>query len=213
MFSPTRALCLLIFLYIVASECKAEGYDQPLQCAHVECPPYSVIHSEEEFEIRSYMDVLWVSGPKISESSYLNGFGKGFLMLDDYYRGNNMQNMTINQTLPIMVDADDGPDYIHNMTYTVYRYVPHEYQNSMPTPISHEIKPVKLPAHKYAAVRRFVDEDRDELIPQQVDALRKSLHGTPYQRAATSNMFTILFYELFEEEDGVDVREILLSYD
>ncbi|KAK6145940.1 hypothetical protein DH2020_019809 [Rehmannia glutinosa] len=210
MFSSTRALCVLIFLYFVALKCKGEGYKPLPNCTYVECPQYSVIHSEKEFEIRSYKDAVWVSSPNISESSYLGGFG-GAKFLEAYFGGKNVEHVKIEKTLPAFLDVFPAPIYVQNTTYIVNYYVPKKYQNNVPTPLSPQVKPVKLPKHKYTAVRRFSGLDGDGTIAEQLDTLKKSLQGTPYQRATAVNQFTVaIYYNLYESDS---VAEILLSFD
>ncbi|KAI3459505.1 hypothetical protein Pfo_016168 [Paulownia fortunei] len=212
MFSPRRAFCLLMFLYLVPSECKGDGYKPAPNCTSVECPPYNVVHSEKEFEIRSYKDALWVSSPKISETSYLGGVARGSRILDEYYNGNNVQHVKIDITAPFLLDVQPALIYVQNSTYTTYYYVPQKYQKGIPTPLLPEIKPVKLPKHKYAAVRRFNSFLSDDNIAIQLAALKKSLKGTPYQRAATLDLFTIVSYNIPDEVTDL-VNEVFLSFD
>ncbi|KAI3459504.1 hypothetical protein Pfo_016167 [Paulownia fortunei] len=212
MFLPRRTLCLLMFLYLVISECKGEGYKPAHNCINVECPPYSVVHSEKEFEIRSYKDALWLSSPNISEFSYLGAMSKGYTILNAYYGGNNVQHVKINRTGPILLDVQPALHYVRNSTYTAYFYVPQKYQKSIPTPLSPEIKPVKLPKHKYAAVRRFDGYVIDDSITMQIAALKESLQGTPYQRAATFDQFTVVSYDFPVKYTNIDT-EILVSFD
>ncbi|KAI3447191.1 hypothetical protein Pfo_003856 [Paulownia fortunei] len=208
MFSPRRALYFLfVFLYLVLSECQGEGYKPAPNCARYECPSYSVVHSEKDFEIRSYQDALWLSGPKISSKSYKEAADKGFLILFGYYHGNNLQKVKINMTTPVLVD-------VQNSAYTVYFYVPQKYQKGtpLPQPTSNLIKQVKLPRHKYAAVRRFDGFITDANIPTQIAALKKSLQGTPYQRAAALDLSTVAGYNSpFEPINRVN--EVFLWFD
>ncbi|KAG8367178.1 hypothetical protein BUALT_Bualt16G0045600 [Buddleja alternifolia] len=90
-------------------------------------------------------------------------------------------------TAPVLVDVE-------NSTYTVYFYAPQKYEKSIPPPTPDERKPVKLPKYKYAAVRRFDGFITNKNIPKQVDALKKSLQGTPYEQAAALDRYTIAGY-------------------
>lgn len=60
MFSPRRATYFLMFFYciFVSNGGEIKGYDSPMQCNNIDCPKYDVIHSEKEFEIRSYTQAL-----------------------------------------------------------------------------------------------------------------------------------------------------------
>ncbi|KAL0333716.1 UNVERIFIED_CONTAM: 40S ribosomal protein S3-1 [Sesamum angustifolium] len=182
-----------------------EGYKPAPTCARLECPPYKVVHSQKEFEIRSYEEGLWLSGPNITAPTYTDGAFKGFRILFAYYKGNNTQHVTINMTAPVLVD-------IQNSTYTVYFYVPKKYQTgvTLPTPLTDEIKKVNLPKFKYAAVRRFGGFISELSIGLETATLKKSLQGTPYQRAATGPVTVAGYnspFELFNR-----VNEIWLGF-
>ncbi|KAH6806621.1 hypothetical protein C2S51_031452 [Perilla frutescens var. frutescens] len=187
--STIRAiLFLVISLYLVVSKCNGEGYKPAPNCAKNECPSYTVVHTQKEFEIRSYKDAQWLSSPKIPSISYKPAASKGFLMLLAYIKGENLENVKINMTSPVLVGVQDS-------AYTVYFYLPENYQNKAPKPVMDEIKAVKLPEHKYAAVRRFDGLINDTTISTHVDALKKSLQSTPYQRAAAGCAgFTVAAY-------------------
>lgn len=125
-----------------------------------------------------------------------------------YYNRINAEYKKINMTSPVLVD-------IRNSTYNVYFYVPKEYQNGgLPKPLNRGIGQVKLPKHKYAAVRRFGGFITESNIPTQVAALRTSLKGTPYERAAVAapDRFTIAGYNSpFEFVNRVN--EVFLWFD
>lgn len=106
----------------------------------------------------------------------------------DYFRGNNGQHEEIDlETTSVFVDID-------NSTYTVYFSLPAKYQKITPPPppSSDQIKAVKLPKYKYAAVRSGgVDEDK---IVEEIASLKKSLSGTPYKGATALDRFSVAGY-------------------
>lgn len=126
--------------------------------------------------------------------------------LFSYYKGVNKGGVTINMTTPVLVDVE-------NSTYTVDFYVPKKYQNGgLPQPLATGITQVRLPKHKYVAVRRFDGFITDQNIPTQVAALKKSLKGTPYERAAALDKFTLAGYNSpFELTNRVN--EVFLWFD
>ncbi|KAK6126779.1 hypothetical protein DH2020_039487 [Rehmannia glutinosa] len=206
MFSPKKALYFL-FVFLVLSQCKGASYEPAPNCGRLECPPYSVVQSGKEFEIRSYKDALWLSGPKVMSKSYTFASDKSFLVLLQLVRINRNQNVKINMTAPALVD-------VQNSTYQVFFYLPQTFQSGLPIPQpnSREIEKVTLPKHKYAAVKRFGGFITDFNIPKQIEALRKSLQGTPYQRAAAIENFTIAGYNSpFELINRVN--EVIIWFD
>ncbi|XP_011078066.1 heme-binding protein 2-like [Sesamum indicum] len=192
MSSPrTVAVCVFVFVCLFVSECKGvdEGYKPAPTCARLECPPYKLVHTQKEFEIRSYDEGLWLSSPEITALTYKEGASKGFRILFSYYKGNNTERVTINMTAPVLIDIGQ------HSTFTVYFYVPKKYQTGtpLPTPLTDQIKKVTLPKFKYTAVRRFDGPILDFSIRAAIAALQKSLQGTPYQRAA-DGPFTVAGY-------------------
>lgn len=126
--------------------------------------------------------------------------------LFEYYNGSNGQHAKIDMTAPVLVDV------IENSTYTVYFYLPRLYQSGVPPQASlADIVEVKLPEQKYAAVRRyggFVDDKNME----EVASLKKGLQGTPYQRAAAVDRFTVAGYNSpFDITNRVN--EVFLRFD
>lgn len=94
----------------------------------------------------------------------------------------------------------------------MYIYVEKQYQNNVPPPVSKEITAVKLPVHKYAAVRRFDGFLTDDVIPKQIAELKKSLQGTPYHGAAALDLSTVAAYNApFRTVDRVN--EVFLWFD
>ncbi|XP_057779516.1 uncharacterized protein LOC130998099 [Salvia miltiorrhiza] len=193
--SPSRkTLCLLMFISCISiQECKGDDakgyYNPPVECSRVDCPPFTVIYGEKDFEIRNYSQSLWVTAPGVEQYSLMGGLGKAGNNLIPYYYRQINQGMSFVPYGPlVMMD-------VINSTYTNYFYVPHKYQNGgLPKPFTPEIKQVKLPKYKYAAVRRIHGEISDENVAAQVDALRKNLKASAYQRAADRPQFTFVLY-------------------
>lgn len=125
--------------------------------------------------------------------------------LSDYFKGNNSAHVILKMTVPCLVD-------IRNSTYTMHLRVPTQYQSNVPAPVSSEVTVDKLPTHKYVAVRRFDGFITDAVIPPQIAALKKSLQGTPYQKAADLDLSTLVAYNApFRTVDRVN--EIFLWFD
>ncbi|KAI8572441.1 hypothetical protein RHMOL_Rhmol01G0198800 [Rhododendron molle] len=163
---------------------KTKGFEVPPNCEKLECPPYQVIKSQKDYEIRSYKRALWVSSPQINSTSFNDGSGKGFKILFAYFLGKNKQLAEINMTAPVLVDVNPsnatGPS--STSLFTVYFFLPQKYQKISP-PVADQVHPVTLPKRKYAAVRRFGGFLNNTDIPLQVTSLRESLKGTPWESA------------------------------
>ncbi|XP_010249234.1 PREDICTED: heme-binding protein 2-like [Nelumbo nucifera] len=160
------------------------AYEKPVNCRSIECAPYEVIHHQNNLEIRSYRNSVWMSTPPINSSSYKEAVGSGFNTLFAYIQGMNHGGTKIDMTAPVLVDIFPSKGPFCNSTFVVHFYVPQKYQKN--PPLSDQVHPVKLPKHRYAAVRRFGGFMDDSNIPLQFVFLRKSLKGTPWESAISS---------------------------
>ena len=78
------------------------------------------------------------------------------------------------------------------------------------TPLESEIKQVKLSKHNYAAVRRVNSDIIEDIILRQVDALKKQLKDTSYNRAVDRGEYTYVMYGELNFNQGY---EILIWFD
>ena len=98
-----------------------------------------------------------------------------------------------------------------NSTDTMFYYVPEKCQNDgLPKPLKSEIKQVKLPKYKYAAVRRVDSEIIEDIILGQVDALKKQMKNTSYRWAVDRGQYTYVMYGELNFNQG---HEILIWFD
>lgn len=112
-------------------------------------------------------------------------------------------------TAPVLVDIQNN----HN--YTVHLYVPRQYQSNPPSTISNELQPTKLPPRKFVVVRRFGGVMNNPAIATQLEALKKSLAGSPYEHvaAAAADRLTVAVYYSPLDEPEKPVNEIMLWFD
>ncbi|KAK4836382.1 hypothetical protein QYF36_022255 [Acer negundo] len=200
-----------------------KGYELPMNCRKLECAPYEVIESKNEFEIRSYGDAMWVSTSPFNSTSYKDATGKGFDILFSYIQGNNNQAAKMNMTAPVLVNIlpskSRGPlSFSNSSSFVVHFYIPKKYQKDPPIPSSPQAHPVKLPQkhNKYliAAVRRFGGYMDDSNIPTQALALKKSLMGTIYESQVSGEIvpYSVAGYNSpFESENRVN--EVMFWFD
>ncbi|KAJ9710007.1 hypothetical protein PVL29_001467 [Vitis rotundifolia] len=210
----------LVFLLVLSlgvfdvCEGKGKGYEEAVNCKRLECAPYEVVHSQKDYEIRSYTTSMWISTPPLNSSSYKDAVGRGFNILFAYIQGNNNQRAKIDMTAPVLVDIFPSTGPSCNSSFIMYFYVPTKYQNN--PPLSAQAHQVKLPKHKYAAVRRFGGFMDDSNIPTQALALRRSLKGTPWETSiSTKNRaltYSVAGYNSpFEYENRVN--EVIFWFD
>ncbi|KAJ6428459.1 hypothetical protein OIU84_023814 [Salix udensis] len=176
LFILTLALCTTVMF----EQCQGRSvYEEPANCLRLECAPYQVIHSQKDYEIRSYRAATWISTSPIHSNSFKDAAGRGFNILFAYIQGNNDHAASINMTAPVLVDMFPSTGSSHNTTFTVQLYLPQKYQKN--PPLSRQVHPVKMPEHRNAAVKRFGGFMNEASIPRQVLALRRSLKGSPWE--------------------------------
>ncbi|KAH6761634.1 hypothetical protein C2S52_019067 [Perilla frutescens var. hirtella] len=202
MSSTIRAIIFLVIsLYLVVSKCNGEGSEPTPNCAPTVCPVYTVVTSNKEFEIRSYKKAIWVFTQSVT--SYELATTKSFEIISSYFDGNNEVNLKIKKAYPILV-------VVKNSTYTLNFYLP---QTAVPRPVKQgEIDLHELPLQKFAAVRRFDGKISDDIIKAEVDALKKSLQTSPYQRAVPVADFVVATYNPPADITG-RVNEIFIWFD
>jgi hypothetical protein len=92
-----------------------------------------------------------------------------------YIQGNNDQAANINMTAPVRVDMFPSTGSSHNTTLIMHLYWPPKHQfNPPPPPPPNQARPMKLPKHRYAALKRFGGFMNDSNIHEQVLALKKA---------------------------------------
>ncbi|XP_039163155.1 heme-binding protein 2 [Eucalyptus grandis] len=174
-----RNLAVVIFTVasLLAVGCEGKGvggYEEAANCKQIECAPYEVVLSQDEFEIRRYENASWVATPPINSTSYADAINKGFGILFSYIQGNNKQGAKVEMTGPVLVDVFPSTGPFCNSPFVVHFYMPKKYQPD--PPLSDQVHPVRMPgSHTYAAVKRFGGFSNDSNIPAQAAALDKSL--------------------------------------
>ncbi|XP_073158537.1 uncharacterized protein [Henckelia pumila] len=197
---------VLLFLHSCMFVLQSNG---ATSCGKLECPEYKVVHNDSNgFEIRSYKKAFWIPSPKITSYTYEYAAQKGFTIAYSYFLGNNSQGTKLSMTTPVLVDIQN---YHY---YTVHLYIPGKYQHNPPSSHSSEMRPATLPPRRFAVVRRFNGEMNNPAIATQLEALKNSLAGTPYQyvAAAATDRFTVAVYYSPLDEPEKPVNEIMLWF-
>ncbi|XP_059633456.1 uncharacterized protein LOC132276162 [Cornus florida] len=146
--------------------------------------------------------------PPINCTSYKDAVGRGFNSLFAYIQGSNDQAAKIDMTKPILVDVYPSTGPFCNSSFVMHFYVPQKYQKS--PPLSVHARPVRLPRHKYAAVRRFGGFVDDTNIATQALALKRSLKDNPWG-SQSAVPFSVAGYSPYEYENRVN--EVILWCD
>jgi len=92
----TVGILMSIFISFFITACSVFGKDS------VEIAPYTVLLSDDIFEIRHYPKLVLVSTPMQS----MDGQSQSFRKLFNYIDGNNDQNAEISMTAPVFLDQE-----------------------------------------------------------------------------------------------------------
>ncbi|KAK1433835.1 hypothetical protein QVD17_10753 [Tagetes erecta] len=145
-----------------------------------ESPSYTVIHSESDFEIRSYEPSVWMTAPS-KKNSFRKATNDGFHRLFQFIEGANLNNSRVSMTVPVLTIPLDSSAYV------VYFYLPDKFQASPPLPLPElNLKPESWPA-ACVAVRQFSGFARDKNTVEEAEKLATSLSRSGYSTAASSN--------------------------
>ncbi|KAI3785789.1 hypothetical protein L1987_44914 [Smallanthus sonchifolius] len=151
-----------------------------------ESPPYTVIHSESEFEIRLYNDSVWMTAP-VKEISFRKATNDGFHRLFQYIEGANLNNSRVSMTVPVLTSIVHGAGPLDSSAYVVYFYLPDKFQASPPLPLPElNLKPDSWPA-TCKAVRQFSGFARDKNTVEEAEKLATSLSRSQYSTSSSSN--------------------------
>lgn len=125
----------------------------------VEMLEYQVVENEDSFDIRQYEE-YWVARTEI-EGDYRESTGQGFRLLFNYISGNNKQQEKIAMTGPVIQQeqgekiAMTGPviQQKKGKGWIMEFVLPSKYNTEQaPEPIAPEVKLVKIPRHRAAAI-------------------------------------------------------------
>uniref|UniRef100_A0A4W6EWA4 Heme-binding protein soul5 n=1 Tax=Lates calcarifer TaxID=8187 RepID=A0A4W6EWA4_LATCA len=124
---------LVGFLLVLTTEARVGNSSELKFCSETEqCLLFDLICKTEEYEVRHYDSVKWVS---TNETSFFMEFAamKAFRRLYEYITGANDQGKKIEMTAPVLVKMPDK-NFWQMGVYTMSFLLPAEYQINPPKP-------------------------------------------------------------------------------
>ncbi|XP_056466269.1 heme-binding protein soul2 [Gadus chalcogrammus] len=107
-----------------------------------ECPEYTLLNQNADFEERLYVETLWMTAKVRSTSN--TDLSEGFWKLDKFRKGNNVQGRTVPcKTWPAIITVRQGEDYGSEPEVSVSWFFVPGTQLPLPldTSISMEVRP------------------------------------------------------------------------
>lgn len=135
-----------------------------------EVQPYTVIHSEKDFEIRFYPAATMATITS-SAKTYKDLGNSGFRKLANYIFGGNEEKKQISMTSPVYMDINDS---VSTMSFVM----PANYNvENLPNPNSSEVK-LSTTTEEYVAAITFGGFASDNAIKAQTEKLEAALKAS-----------------------------------
>ncbi|XP_048427605.1 heme-binding protein 2-like [Pyrus x bretschneideri] len=181
MEKPMLNLVIVICCYLCSSKLVLSGHA-------IESPPYRVVHSESEFELRLYKESSWMSALVQDTTSFEKATKDGFHRLYQYIHGANLNSSEITITAPVLTSIVPS---VHGLAeYYVKLYLAAKYEGTPPQPSAELNLQLDNWRSHCIAVRKFPGFAKDDRFSKEyetlVDSLNKHLIGKPAILAAES---------------------------
>lgn len=111
----------------------ASAKSSPWFCHDLDCPSFTVVERNDDYEVREYSKGKWAS-TKIEGYLYAASVVQGFKRLFDYISGENEPGVKINMTAPVMTKVEHGDGPFCKSNFTVSFFVPFADQDNTPKP-------------------------------------------------------------------------------
>lgn len=164
---------------------------------NIEQPNYSIIKSNENFEVRKYSSYITANVSVDMDDDYDDAKSRAFKKLASYIFGGNTKNNKISMTAPVVVKAEESESGTKiSMTspvimkaddkkMTMSFMMPSEYQmNELPTPNDSDITFQTVP-ERILAVVRYSGISSEKVENKKSKALYEWLEETEYEVKST----------------------------
>ena len=144
---------------------------------NVETPPYEVVESEGQIEIRQYGSMIVAEADVEGERE--DAIGDGFRVIADYIFGNNLASENVAMTAPVTQQANQTiamtapvTQKSDGTTWKVRFVMPSEYtMAALPQPVNPEVQLIEVPSSRFVAIQfsgfgnqASLDEHTEQLL-------------------------------------------------
>ncbi|XP_054463308.1 heme-binding protein 2 [Anoplopoma fimbria] len=145
---PELGICLsglVGFLLVLTADARVGNSSQLSFCTETEqCLLFDLICDTDEYEVRHYDSVKWVSTDETHFSMDIATM-KAFRRLFDYINGTNENGNNIKMTAPVLLKVSDTKYFWQKGTYTMSFLLPLEHQKNPPKPTDDKVYINKMP--------------------------------------------------------------------
>ena len=173
----TNFLCIGSLLLVLAVHSlsavpfRKEGpvSDKPSFCHDDDCPKFTVLKTESDYELRKYEPSKWV-GTTVPSMNWTAALNEGYSRLYKYRNGENQEKKQIPMATPVATKIVPGQGPACESNFTILFFVPFAYQDNTPTPTDPRIAFVNLPSVN-AYVSSFSGEETELRLQESASNL------------------------------------------
>ncbi|XP_053406343.1 heme-binding protein 2-like [Mercenaria mercenaria] len=110
------------------------AFRKPFFCHDLDCPRYTVLETNDKFEVRKYEASMWVASETVAFYYTKRESDAMFFKLFHYISGNNSMNMKIAMTTPVITEVLHGPGPDCESNFTMHFMMPYALQANPPQP-------------------------------------------------------------------------------
>ncbi|XP_052792015.1 heme-binding protein 2-like [Mya arenaria] len=167
-------------------------YVKPAFCHDLDCPKYTVMETNDQFEKRRYEPSVWVA-----TSLYTFNYTKAqndlmFYKLFHYISGNNSANQKIAMTAPVVTEIVHGPGPDCESNFTMHFMVPFDLQANPPAPTESSVFIKRVP-EMTVYVKSYSGFSNDALKRQNLEEEVNSLDSM--NRKYSESVFLTASYD------------------
>ncbi|XP_049417830.1 heme-binding protein 2 [Epinephelus fuscoguttatus] len=139
---------LVGFLLVLTAEARVGNSSQLEFCSETkECLLFDLVCETEDFQVRHYDSVKWVSTDEMFYFMDIAAF-RAFRRLFEYITGANENGEKIEMTAPVVIKISEGMYFWQKGTYTMSFLLPAKHQAKPPKPTDEQVYLQKMPAMK-----------------------------------------------------------------
>jgi len=165
---------------------------KPAFCHELDCPKFTVLETNDKFEVRHYEPSVWVATSITTFDYTKTESNPMFYKLFHYISGNNTQNTKLAMTAPVVTEIVHGPGPDCESNFTMHFMIPFDMQANPPQPTDPSVY-IRYVPELTVIVRSYAGYSDDDMKRQNIEHLTMDLDAAGKQYA--DNMFFTAGYD------------------
>ncbi len=163
----TIGLCVIIGAQSLSIPLRIN--EQPSFCRDDDCPKFSVVDKQKDYEERKYEPTKWVA-TLVPSMKWTDAIDEGYSRLYAYRTGKNKENKTIPMATPVATKIEPGQGPACKSNFTILFFVPFAFQENTPEPTDSRVSILALPSLT-AYVGSFKGDETELVLQEQASNL------------------------------------------